>query len=62
MPYTYRCTEFPGMEGSPGSFTAAAEDEVSKHPELHGREAHGENPEEWSEEERRQIGELIREG
>lgn len=61
MAYTYRCTEFPGMEGCPGSFTAATEEELWKHLELHGREAHGENPDDWSEQERRQISDLIRE-
>lgn len=60
MPYSYRCTEFPGMEGCPGQFTAATEDEVRKHVELHAREAHGEDPAEWSDEDRRQVEELIR--
>jgi len=49
------------MEGCPGSFTAATEEELWKHLELHGREAHGENPDDWSEQERRQISDLIRE-
>jgi predicted small metal-binding protein len=60
MAYSYRCTEFPGMEGCPGSFTAATADEVRKHVELHAREAHGEEPAEWSAEDQRQIQDLIR--
>lgn len=60
MPYLYRCNEFPGMEGCPGAFTAATEGEVRNHVELHAREAHGEDPAEWSDEDRRQVQELIR--
>jgi hypothetical protein len=27
MAYSYACTEYPGMEGCPGRFTAGTEDE-----------------------------------
>lgn len=60
MPGSYVCAEFPGMEGCPGTFTAATEEELWMHIELHGREAHGDIPEEWSDDERRQIQDLIR--
>jgi predicted small metal-binding protein len=60
MPYSYTCSEYPGMEGCPGFFVARSEDEVFKHAELHGREAHGEDPAQWSEEEVRTVKDLIR--
>jgi predicted small metal-binding protein len=59
MPYTYACAEFPGMEECPGKFTAATQEELWKLMELHGREAHGENPDEYSEDDRRQVQQLI---
>jgi hypothetical protein len=37
MPYSYNCSEYPGMEGCPGFFVAESEQEVLKHAELHGR-------------------------
>ena len=60
MPYSYNCREYPGMEACPGSFVAGSEVEVWKHVELHGREAHGEDPSEWSEDEIQTIKGLIR--
>ena len=59
MSYSYRCAEYPGMEGCPGSFTTETEEELWGHLELHGA-AHQEDPAAWSEEERQQIRELIR--
>lgn len=60
MPYSYNCGEYPGMEGCPGFFVAESEQEVLKHVELHAREAHGEDPTQWSEEERQTVNDLIR--
>ena len=60
MQYSFGCADYPGMEGCPGTFRAATEEELWKHIELHGREAHADIPEDWSDEERRQIGDLIR--
>ena len=60
MQYSYGCADFPGMQGCPGSFLTAGEGELWRHIELHGREAHGDIPEEWSDDERRQIQDLIR--
>ncbi len=60
MSYSYRCAEYPGMEGCPGSFTSETEEELWRHIELHGAAAHEEDPDAWSEEERQQIRELIR--
>ena len=36
------------------------EEEVLKHVELHAREAHGEDPAQWSEEEAQMVKDLIR--
>lgn len=59
MSYSYRCAEYPGMEDCPGSFPTETEDELWRHIELHGA-FHQEDPDAWTEEERRQIRELIR--
>ena len=48
------------MEGCPGFFVAESEQEVFKHVELHAREAHGEDPAKWSEEELQTVKNLIR--
>ena len=60
MPHFYNCGEYPGMEGCPGFFVAESEQEVFKHCELHAREAHGEDPAQWSEEELQTVKNLIR--
>nr|WP_245468383.1 DUF1059 domain-containing protein [Mesorhizobium sp. M1D.F.Ca.ET.043.01.1.1] len=43
------------MEACPGSFTAENAEEVMKHVELHARSAHGEDPSQWSQEDRKQL-------
>ena len=60
MPYAYDCREYPGMEECPASFVTASEEEVFRHVELHAREAHGEDPAQWSEEEAQMAKDLIR--
>ena len=60
MAYSYSCKDFPGMEACPGSFTAGTESELWKHIELHAKEAHQENPNEWSEDDRRGVKGAIR--
>jgi hypothetical protein len=60
MAYSYRCADFPGMETCPGSFTAETVDEIRKHINLHAREAHGENPDQWSVEDRKGVEDAIR--
>ena len=49
------------MENCPGKVTAATEAEVWQLLEMHARIAHGEDPSEWSGEDRKFIGELIKE-
>lgn len=60
MPYSYSCSEFPGMESCPGRFIAETADEVLQLVELHARIAHGEDPAAWPEDDRRQVRDLIR--
>lgn len=60
MAYTYRCKDYPGNEACAALFTATTEAEVMKHVELHGALAHGEDPAQWSEEDRQQVKKLIR--
>lgn len=57
--YTYNCGEFPGMGSCPASFTTETRDELWMHVEAHGAAAHGENPAEWSNEDRQQINAII---
>ena len=59
MPYTYRCKDYPGKESCPANFTAETASEVMKHVELHGEVAHGEDPTQWSQEDRAQVQKLI---
>ena len=55
MPYTYRCSDYPGMEDCPASLTAKTEPEVLRHAEV----AHGEDPKQWSQDDRNQLRKLI---
>lgn len=59
MAYSYQCSDYPGMEDCPASFTTETEEELWKHIELHGAAAHQEDPAQWSPEDRQQIKELI---
>jgi hypothetical protein len=59
MAYTYRCRDYPGNESCPASFTAESASEVMRHVELHGEIAHGEDPKQWSQDDRRQVQKLI---
>lgn len=59
MAYTYRCRDYPGMEACPASFTAESAEEVMKHAELHAEVAHGEDPKQWSENDRDRVQQII---
>ncbi len=50
--YSYACKDYPGMEACPGQFVAETEEEVMKLMELHAVVAHGEDPSEWSDEDK----------
>ncbi len=59
MAFTYACSDYPGMAPCPGRFTAETEDELWEHIELHALVVHGEDPTEWSNEDRSTIQSLI---
>ena len=50
--YSYACKDYPGMEACPGKVTAETQDEVLKLVEVHAVVAHGEDPADWSDEDR----------
>jgi hypothetical protein len=58
--YSYACKDYPGMEACPGQFVAETEEELWKLMELHAAVAHGENPGEWSGEDRKYLATLMR--
>jgi hypothetical protein len=60
MAYSFRCRDYPGMEACPAAFIAETEEELWHHIELHGAQAHQENPAAWSPEERKLIKNAIR--
>lgn len=60
--YSFSCSDFPGMEGCPGHFVAESREEVRKLAELHAAIAHGEDPAQWSDEDKAMVAELIRQG
>jgi predicted small metal-binding protein len=47
------------MEACPASFTAESASEVMKHVELHAEVAHGEDPKQWSQNDKDQLQKLI---
>ncbi len=58
--YSYACKDYPGMEACPGHFTAGTEAEIIKLVELHASVGHGENPAQWSAEDRAYLKTLIK--
>lgn len=58
--HSYACADYPGMEACPARFTAATEAEVWKLMEVHAAHAHGENPADWTDEDRTYLKTLIK--
>ena len=58
--HSYACKDYPGMGACPGQFVAETEDELWKLMELHASVAHGEDPREWSDEDRKYLETLIK--
>ena len=58
--YSYACKDYPEMEACPAHFTTETKDELLKVIELHATEAHGENPAEWSDEDKAFLSGLIK--
>ncbi len=57
--HSYACKDYPGMDACPGQFVAETEDELWKLMEVHASVAHGEDPREWSDEDRKYLKTLI---
>ena len=62
MAFTYRCSDYPGMEACPGLFAAETDAELWQHIQLHASLAHQEDPAKWSPEDRETMKNLIRIG
>ena len=58
--YSYACKDYPGMEACPFYAVTETEGEIWKQMELHATDTHGENPGEWSDEDRQYLGALIK--
>ena len=58
--HSYACKDYPDMDACPGYFVAETEDEIWKLMELHASVAHGEDPGEWSDEDRKYLEALIK--
>ncbi len=58
--HSYACKDYPEMEECPGYFVAETEGEIWKLMELHAAIAHGEDPGEWSDEDRKYLKTLIK--
>ena len=58
--YAYACKDYPGMEACPGHVIAETTDELWQLIELHATLAHGEDPSEWSAEDRTYRKTLIK--
>ena len=57
---SYACKDYPGMESCPFHVVAEGQDELMQLIELHASTAHGEDPAEWSEEDRALLKTLIK--
>ena len=60
--HSYACKDYPEMETCPGYFVAETEDEIWKLMELHASVAHGEDPGQWSDGDRKYLKTLIKGG
>ncbi len=58
--YSYACKDYPGMEACPFQVVVETQDETWKLMELHASIAHGEDPNEWSDEDRKYLNTLIK--
>ena len=58
--YSYACRDYPGMEACAAHSTAETQDELMKIIELHASVAHGEDPADWSEEDKSYLRQLFK--
>lgn len=59
--FAYACAEFPGMEACPAHFHTETRKELDEIVRQHAILAHGENPDDWSQEDRDTLASLVRE-
>ena len=57
--FSYACSDYPGMESCPGRFVAGTREELWKLMEVHATVAHGEDPGQWTDAERKTVEALI---
>ena len=58
--YSYACKDYPGMEACPAHFHTETEDELMRIIEHHAKLAHGENPSEWTDDDKAQLATFIK--
>ena len=58
--HSYACKDYPGMETCPFHITTETEGELWKLMEVHAAHAHGEDPSQWSDEDRAYLKTLIK--
>ena len=58
--YSFACADFPGMEACPAHFHTESKDELYEIAKRHAMIAHGENPDDWSEEDRKLVRKLFK--
>ena len=60
--YSYACKDYPGMESCPFHVNTQSEEELWQQMELHARVAHGEDPGQWTDDDRKYLKTLIKNG
>ncbi len=59
--FSYACADYPGMESCPAHFHVESKEELMDIMVRHAIVAHGESPDDWTEEERAKLSTLIKE-
>ena len=60
--HSYACKDYPEMESCPFYVNTQSEEELWRQMELHARLAHGEDPNQWTDEDRKFLKTLIKTG
>lgn len=59
--YSYACADYPGMRECPAHFHVESKDELMDIMIRHAIVAHGDSPDDWSDEEREKLRSMIKE-
>jgi predicted small metal-binding protein len=59
--FSYACADYPGMESCPAHFHVETKEELMDIMVGHAIAAHGESPDDWTEEERAKLKAMIKE-